>query len=139
MNVVEIPFATSKTVREGDDKVARSSKFPILIDLAGNVYANSEDGNLYVIQQGGSPLNHIFLNQAIGAAYTPLSLGPDGRIYTENDSIRCRPIVHPTRTPFVNAAKTMARCCRKPWSRAFRRGQWCRWRLRRRGAGSGVR
>jgi hypothetical protein len=87
MNVVEIPFATSKTVREGDDKVARSSKFPILIDLAGNVYANSEDGNLYVIQQGGSPLNHIFLNQAIGAAYTPLSLGPDGRIYTENDGI----------------------------------------------------
>lgn len=57
------------------------------IDLAGNVYANSEDGNLYVIRQGGASLGQIFLNQALGAAYTPLSLGPDGKIYTENDGI----------------------------------------------------
>ena len=57
------------------------------IDLFGNVYANSEDGKLYVIKQGGPLLGNIFLNQAIGAAYTPLSLGPDGRIYTENDGI----------------------------------------------------
>ena len=57
------------------------------IDNSGNVYANSEDCNLYVIKQGGPLLGHIFLNQAIGAAYTPLSLGPDGRIYTENDGI----------------------------------------------------
>jgi hypothetical protein len=57
------------------------------IDLFGNVYANSEDGNLYVIKQGGFGLGHIFLNKALGAAYTPLSLGPDGRIYTENDGI----------------------------------------------------
>jgi hypothetical protein len=40
-----------------------------------------------VIRQGGSLLGKIFLNQAIGAAYTPLSLGLDGRIYTENDGI----------------------------------------------------
>jgi hypothetical protein len=58
-----------------------------VIDLRGNVYANSEDGHLYVIKQGGPLLGNIFLNQAIGAAYTPLSLGPDGRIYTENDGI----------------------------------------------------
>jgi hypothetical protein len=57
------------------------------VDLFGNVYANSEDGNLYVIKQGGLSLGQIFLNQALGAAYTPLSLGPDGRIYTENDGI----------------------------------------------------
>jgi len=57
------------------------------VDLFGNVYVNSEDGSLYVIKQGGFELGHIFLNQAIGAAYTPLSLGPDGRIYTENDGI----------------------------------------------------
>jgi hypothetical protein len=57
------------------------------IDVLGNVYANSEDGNLYVIRQGGFGLGHIFLNQALGAAYTPLSLGSDGRIYTENDGI----------------------------------------------------
>jgi hypothetical protein len=57
------------------------------IDVSGNVFANSEDGSLYVIRQGGSLLGKIFLNQAIGAAYTPLSLGLDGRIYTENDGI----------------------------------------------------
>ncbi len=57
------------------------------IDLFGAVYANSEDGRLYVVKQGGPLLGQIFMNQAIGAAYTPLSLGPDGRIYTENDGI----------------------------------------------------
>jgi hypothetical protein len=57
------------------------------VDLFGNVFANSEDGNLYVIRQGGKLLGNIFLNQALGAAYTPLSLGPDGRIYTENDGM----------------------------------------------------
>ena len=57
------------------------------VDVFGNVYANSEDGKLYVIRQGGSLLGSIFLNQALGAAYTPLSLGPDGKIYTENDGI----------------------------------------------------
>jgi outer membrane protein assembly factor BamB len=60
------------------------------IDINGTVYANSEDGNLYTLPQGDSgvftkPKQSIFLNLAIGAAYTPLSIGPDGRIYTEND------------------------------------------------------
>ncbi|HTS60813.1 MAG TPA: hypothetical protein VMH28_02255 [Candidatus Acidoferrales bacterium] len=40
-----------------------------------------------MIRQGGTQQGKIFLNQALGAAYTPLSLGPDGRIYTENDGI----------------------------------------------------
>lgn len=57
------------------------------VDAAGNVYVNSEDGNLYVLRQGGGLIGSIFLNQALGAAYTPLSLGPDGKIYTENDGI----------------------------------------------------
>jgi hypothetical protein len=57
------------------------------IDVLGTVYVNSEDGNLYVIRQGGTLVGSIFLHQALGAAYTPLSLGADGRIYTENDGI----------------------------------------------------
>lgn len=55
------------------------------VDAMGNVYANSEDGSLYMIRQGGKSTANIFMNLAIGAAYTPLSLGPDGKIYTQND------------------------------------------------------
>jgi len=55
------------------------------VDLHGDVYANSEDGNLYVIRQGGTNARNIFMNLALGAAYTPLSLGSDGKMYTQND------------------------------------------------------
>jgi outer membrane protein assembly factor BamB len=57
----------------------------IAVDSRGVAYANSEDGNLYAIGQGGVLVGRIFLHQAIGAAYTPTSIGPDGRIYTQND------------------------------------------------------
>ncbi len=56
-----------------------------VVDANGTVYANSEDGNLYAIGQGGVPLQHIFQNLAIGAAYTPASLDSKGRIYSQND------------------------------------------------------
>jgi len=54
------------------------------------VYVNSEDGNAYELPQGNSgvftmPTGKIFLNSAIGAAYTPLSLGADGKAYTQNN------------------------------------------------------
>ncbi len=55
------------------------------VDKNGVVYANSEDGNVYAIQQGGTLKQKIFLKIAIGAAYTPLSIGLDGKLYTEND------------------------------------------------------
>jgi hypothetical protein len=58
-----------------------------VIDVNGVVYANSEDGNIYAINQGGTLKSNIFLNQALGAAYTPLAIGPDGTIYTENKGI----------------------------------------------------
>jgi hypothetical protein len=60
------------------------------VDSNGTVYANSEDGNIYVIPQRHTgvftaPQSNLFLNIAIGAAYTPLSIGPDGKLYTQND------------------------------------------------------
>ena len=55
------------------------------VDVNGTVYFNSEDGNLYVVDRNGKLLRNVFTQLAIGAAYTPLSIGPDGKIYTEND------------------------------------------------------
>jgi hypothetical protein len=62
------------------------------VDMDGNVFVNSEDGNIYELPQGNSgifktPTGKMFLNKAIGAAYTPLSIGPDGKLYTQNDGI----------------------------------------------------
>ena len=54
------------------------------IDRFGNVYNNSEDGNLYVVRPDGTLREHLFLQLAVGAAYTPLSIGNDGKIYTQN-------------------------------------------------------
>lgn len=59
----------------------------VAVDSRGVVYANSEDGNLYAIAQGGRLEDFIFLRAALGAAYTPTSIGPDGRIYTQNDGV----------------------------------------------------
>lgn len=56
-----------------------------VVDANGVVYANSEDGNLYAIAQGGTMLQRIFQQLAIGAAYTPASLDSSGRIYSQND------------------------------------------------------
>jgi outer membrane protein assembly factor BamB len=56
----------------------------LAVDARGVVYINSEDGNLYALNQGGTVRERIFLQLAIGAAYTPLSLGADGKIYTQN-------------------------------------------------------
>jgi outer membrane protein assembly factor BamB len=56
----------------------------LAVDKRGIVYVNSEDGHLYAINQGGTLRERIFLQLALGAAYTPLSLGSDGRVYTQN-------------------------------------------------------
>jgi hypothetical protein len=60
------------------------------IDMNGTAYVNSEDGNIYSLAQGHTgvftqPTGNLFLNLALGAAYTPLSLGSDGKLYTQND------------------------------------------------------
>jgi hypothetical protein len=54
------------------------------VDKMGTVYANSEDGNLYAIDQGGTLKQVIFQQLALGAAYTPASIGGDGKIYSQN-------------------------------------------------------
>src|SRR4029453_5420152 len=56
----------------------------LVIDANGGVYVNSEAGNLYAINQGGTLKQKIFQQLALGAAYTPASLGPDGKIYSQN-------------------------------------------------------
>ena len=61
-----------------------------VVDRNGVVYTNSEDGRLYAIDQGHTgvftaPAQSLFLNLAIGAAYTPLSLQYNGRVLTQND------------------------------------------------------
>ena len=53
-------------------------------DASGVVYANSEDGNLYAINQGGTLKKQIFQQLAVGAAYTPASIARDGKIYSQN-------------------------------------------------------
>jgi outer membrane protein assembly factor BamB len=60
------------------------------VDGDGNVYVASEDGNIYVIDQGHSgvfttPKAKLFTNLAVGAAYTPYSIDPQGRGYAQNN------------------------------------------------------
>jgi len=55
------------------------------VDRKGNVFVNSEDGGLYVIRSNGKLRDHLFLDLALGAAYTPLSIAGDGRILTQNN------------------------------------------------------
>ena len=55
------------------------------VDAAGVTYANSEDGHLYALDAEGDLSGRIFLDRALGAAYTPVSIGPDGVIYTQNN------------------------------------------------------
>jgi outer membrane protein assembly factor BamB len=54
------------------------------VDADGTVFANSEDGALYAIAAGGTQSASRFLQLALGAAYTPLAIGDDGRVYTQN-------------------------------------------------------
>jgi hypothetical protein len=84
---------TQSCIRNGDGSITCFSDHPNsfewcvnapVIDVNGVVYANSEDGNLYAIRQGGILQQRIFQQLAIGAAYTPASLGGDGKIYTQN-------------------------------------------------------
>ncbi len=54
------------------------------VDADGNIYGNSEDGNMYVLDKAGNLKTSYFLNQAIAAAYTPVALDGKGRIFALN-------------------------------------------------------
>jgi hypothetical protein len=55
-----------------------------IVDVNGVVYANSEDGWLYSINQGGTLRQRLFQQLALGAAYTPTSMDGSGRVYSQN-------------------------------------------------------
>jgi len=56
-----------------------------VVDKDGTVFATSEDGYLYAIGQGGVLKSQVFLNQSLGAAYTPSAVDGRGRIYALNN------------------------------------------------------
>ncbi len=61
-----------------------------VIDKKGIVYVTSEDGHVYSIPQGRTgvfttPLQKIFLLEALGAAYTPMAIDHSGQEYSQNN------------------------------------------------------
>jgi hypothetical protein len=55
------------------------------IDVAGHIFLNSEDGTLYAFDASGNVAGSLFLDTALGAAYTPVAIGPDGIVWAQND------------------------------------------------------
>ena len=53
----------------------------------GTVYGNSEDGRVYSIRQGGTLNQHRFLLQSLEAAYTPITVDSQGRVYSLNGGV----------------------------------------------------
>jgi len=81
------PNAVAPTIVCGSTQNAKGFEWcvnAVAVDARGAVYINSEDGHLYALNQGGTLRERLFLQIALGAAYTPLSLGADGKIYTQN-------------------------------------------------------
>jgi outer membrane protein assembly factor BamB len=56
----------------------------VAVDRDGTVYANSEDGNVYAIAADGTLRDWVFLDRAIGAAYTPIALDRNGHVFALN-------------------------------------------------------
>ncbi|HMK72174.1 MAG TPA: hypothetical protein VK454_02480, partial [Myxococcaceae bacterium] len=57
------------------------------IDEHGTVYVNSEDGRTYALVQGGVLAQSRFLVRSLGAAYTPVTVDGQGRVYTMNGGV----------------------------------------------------
>ena len=94
---VEWKFTATNTFacrRDGDGNVTCVSDHPDgfewcinqpAVDGNGVTYANSEDGFLYAIGPTGTLDGRIFLDLAVGASYTPVSISSDGLIYAQNN------------------------------------------------------
>lgn len=54
------------------------------LDRNGDVFGIAEDGYLYAIAANGTLRKSLFLEQPLGAAYTPLAIDPQGRLYAQN-------------------------------------------------------
>ncbi|HWL85021.1 MAG TPA: hypothetical protein VNO21_04430 [Polyangiaceae bacterium] len=57
------------------------------IDVLGNVFVTSEDGNAYHISRGGKLTERVFLDEALGSAYTPSSLDRHGHTIALNAGV----------------------------------------------------
>jgi hypothetical protein len=57
------------------------------IDASGVTFASSEDGFLYAVGTTGTQRTKLFLDSAVGAAYTPIAIGPDGVLYVQNNGV----------------------------------------------------
>ncbi|HXH37853.1 MAG TPA: hypothetical protein VNN08_04460 [Thermoanaerobaculia bacterium] len=53
------------------------------IDMHGTVYVNAEDGIIYALGQGGVLLDRLALSGPLGAAYTPVAIDAQGRVYAQ--------------------------------------------------------
>lgn len=53
------------------------------IDARGTVYVNAEDGIIYALAQGGVLLDRLSLAGPLGAAYTPVAIDAQGRVYAQ--------------------------------------------------------
>ncbi len=87
---------TESCVRQPDDTIECVEDHPEgfewcvnqpVLDAAGVAYLNGEDGVLYAFERDGQVRSRIFLDTALGAAYTPVSIGDNGIIYTQNNGV----------------------------------------------------
>ncbi|HSY51834.1 MAG TPA: hypothetical protein VLC46_23730 [Thermoanaerobaculia bacterium] len=53
------------------------------IDRFGTVYVNAEDGIIYALAQGGGLIDRLPLGAPLGAAYTPVAVDAQGRVYAQ--------------------------------------------------------
>ena len=85
----------------------------IAVRRDGVVCANREDGNLYAVDRWGNEVGKVFLELAIGAAYTPLAIADDGRILKgrysgpERRDEAVTPRYFPNRSDFTTPAPSL--------------------------------